>query len=298
MSTVGRPRVLITGATGLVGGKTLEILLGNTDVEIVAAVRSPEKAEPFAARGISTVILDYDKADTHLAALTGIDRLFIVTGYTVDMMRHSKSLVDNAKIAGVKHIVHLGACGRDDTTVAHWAWHQLVERYIEWGGFSFTHLRPEFFMQNVLNYGGAPSIYGGAIVQYIGDASPSWVDCDDVALVAAMVLSEPEKHNGQTYRLGYDSKSYYQIAEQLTAIVERPFRYEPAPPEVFFQAMKDAGAEMTYMTCVYEHLKMYAAHKIPGAEDTFDNFPTITGKQPTLWADFIRKHKAEFERMA
>jgi uncharacterized protein YbjT (DUF2867 family) len=51
-------------------------------------------------------------------------------------------------------VVHLGACGREDTTVAHWAWHQLVERYIEWAGFSFTHLRPETFLQNLLSYGG------------------------------------------------------------------------------------------------------------------------------------------------
>ena len=32
---------------------------------------------------------------------------------------------------------------------------------------------------------------------------------------------------------------------------------------------------------------------IPGAEDTFDNFPAIAGWQPTNWADFIEKHKAE-----
>ncbi|WP_069659011.1 Rossmann-fold NAD(P)-binding domain-containing protein [Arcticibacter eurypsychrophilus] len=63
----------------------------------------------------------------------------------------------------MKNVVHLGACGRDDTTVAHWAWHQLVEKYIEWSGFIFTHLRPETFMQNVLSYGGKRGINEGVI---------------------------------------------------------------------------------------------------------------------------------------
>ena len=39
--------------------------------------------------------------------------------------------------------------------------------------------------------------------------------------------------------------------------------------------------------------KRYAAGTIPGVDDTFDNFPGISGKQPTRWADFIERHKAE-----
>jgi hypothetical protein len=52
---------------------------------------------------------------------------------------------------------------------------------------------------------------------------------------------------------------------------------------------------MAYMSCVYEHYKRYTAGTIPGADDTFDNFPELTGKQPTKWAGFIEKHKAELE---
>jgi NAD(P)H dehydrogenase (quinone) len=128
-------KTLITGATGQVGSRTIDFLLHEKDIEIVAAVRSPEKAVPFTARGIATVILDLDNERTHLPALKGIDRLFLLTGYTVDMLRQSKAVLDTAQKAGVRHVVHLGACRRDDTTVAHWAWHQFVERYIEWSGF-------------------------------------------------------------------------------------------------------------------------------------------------------------------
>lgn len=143
--------VLITGATGLIGGQTLQRLLDDPTVTPVAAVRSAAKAAPFQERGIRTVLLDFDKEDTLLPALQGIDRVFLATGYTVDMLRQSKAFLDAAHHAGVQHVAHLGACGDDNATIGHWAWHQFVERYIEWRGFSFTHLRPECFMQNLLS---------------------------------------------------------------------------------------------------------------------------------------------------
>ncbi len=285
---------MITGATGQVGGRTIDRLLTEEGVEIVAAVRSPEKAAAFTARGIATVVLDFDEEGTQRAALEGVHSLFVLTGYTVDMLRQSKALLDNAKKAGVQHVVHLGACGRDDTTVAHWAWHQFVERYVEWLGFSFTHLRPETFMQNLLSYGGEKTIRNGVVHAFVQDARLSWVDVEDVAEVAAVVLAHPEMHGGQTYRMGYDAMGFGELAERMTVIVGQPFRYVPLAPEVFLQAMRRAGAEMAYMNCVYDHWKRYAAGTIPGADDTFDNFPGITGKQPTKLAEFIERHKAEF----
>ncbi|RYD80684.1 MAG: SDR family NAD(P)-dependent oxidoreductase, partial [Sphingobacteriales bacterium] len=202
-------------------------------------------------------------------------------------------LLDNAKKAGVKHVVHLGACGGDDTTVAHWAWHQLVERYIEWSGFSYSHLRPETFMQNLLSYGGRKAIQNGVINAYVEGARLSWVDVDDVAHVAALALSHPELHFNKTYRLGYDAKTFGDLAEMMTSIIGKPFRYVALSPEVFLNSMIEAGAEMAYMSCVYEHWKRYAAGTIPGADETFDNFYEITGKQPVKWIDFIEKHKSE-----
>jgi NAD(P)H dehydrogenase (quinone) len=286
------------GATGQVGSRTIDFLLAdgllNDDVEIVAAVRSAEKAKAFTARGIATVILDLDDERTHLPALEGIERLFVVTGYTVDMLKQSKALLDNAKKAAVHHVVHLGACGRDDTTIAHWAWHQFVERYIQWAGFSYTHLRPETFMQNLLGYGGRKTINNGVVNAFVEGARLSWVDVDDVARVAALALAHPEVHGGQTYRMGYDAASFGELAELMTGIVGQPFRYVPLAPEVFLESMRSAGAEMAYMDCVYDHYKRYAAGTIPGADDTFDNFPAITGREPTRLADFVERHKAEF----
>ncbi|MBC5862932.1 SDR family oxidoreductase [Flavobacterium turcicum] len=295
MTTHHIPKVLITGATGQVGSKTIEFLASSASIELIAAVRSPEKAIPFQDKGIATVLLDFDDENTHHAAFEGIDRLFMVTGYTVDMLRQSKALLDAAKKQGVKHVVHLGACGPDDTSIGHWAWHQFVERYIEWCGFTFTHLRPQDFMQNLLAYGGKKAITNGILNHYVEDARLSWVDLEDVAQVAALSLLYPETHAGKTYRLGFDAQTFNEIAELLTSIVGKPFRYEALDPEVFKEAMERSGAEMAYMNCVYDHWKRHAAGTIPNAAATFDTFYEITGKQPTKWKGFIEKHKAIFD---
>lgn len=292
--TQHKPTILITGATGQIGSSTLRCLLADDSITLVAAVRSAAKAEPFEAQGIRTVVLDFDREETLAPALQGIDRTFLVTGYTVDMLRQSKAFLENAKQAGVQHVVHLGACGRDDTTVGHWAWHQFVERYIEWLGFSFTHLRPEAFMQNLLSYDGTQAVSAGVIQQFTGDAPFSWVDGEDVAAVASQALLRPDKHAGKTYRLGYDAKSYDEIAAIMSELLGQPFRYEALPPEVFLENMRAVGAEMAYMNCVYDNFKRVAARAIPGVEDTFDNFPEITGREPVRWKEFVQKHRGAF----
>ena len=281
--TSHKPTVLITGATGQIGGDTLRNLQADQSITLVAAVRSHAKAQPFAAQGIRTVIMDFDQEHTLAPALEGIDRALLVTGYTVDMLRQSKAFIDQAKKSGVQHMVHLGACGRDDTTIGHWAWHQFVERYIEWSGFSFTHLRPECFMQNLLSYDGTRAVINGVIEQYTGDARFSWVDGEDVARVAAQALLHPDRHAGQTYRLGYDVQSYGDIAAIMSRVLGQPFRYDAQSPDVFVENMRAAGAEMAYMNCVHDNFTRMAARQIPGVEETFDNFSQITGRQPVRW---------------
>ncbi|QKV55336.1 SDR family oxidoreductase [Comamonas antarctica] len=286
-----KPAVLVTAATGRIGGSVVRSLAEDDSISLVAGVRSAAKAQALADQGIRSVLLDFDKPQTLGPALAGIDRVFLATGYSVDMLRQSKEFLDAAKKAGVRHVAHLGACGPDDTSVAHWAWHQLVERYIEWSGFSFTHLRPEAFMQNLLHYDGTQATHRGVVRQFIGDARISWVDGDDVALVASRALLQPQLHAGQTYRLGYDAKSYAEVAAIMTAVLGQPFRYEAQPPEVFLEEMRAAGAEMAYMACVYDSFKRTASGAIPGVDQTFDNFAAITGRQPVKWEEFVRKHR-------
>ena len=90
-------------------------------------------------------------------------------------------------------------------------------------------------MQNMLGYGGESYIQKGVIRHYIGDARLSWVDVEDVAAAAAACLTQPDKHNGQTYRLGYEAATYHDIARIFTEVIGQPFSYEARPPEEFYR---------------------------------------------------------------
>jgi NAD(P)H dehydrogenase (quinone) len=118
-------RVLVMGSAGQVGGSVVNQLKNNLSIEVVAAPRNVAKAQ---RPGVPVVHLDLDRVETMPSALEYVDRAFMATGYTVDMLRQNKDLVNHAKRAGVKLIVNLGACGNDDTRVAHYGWHQFIER--------------------------------------------------------------------------------------------------------------------------------------------------------------------------
>lgn len=286
------PTILILGATGKVGGETARLLAETKDVHTIAGVRSPEKAQHLAEKGIELRVLDLDRHDTLAPALQGVNRAFLLTGYSVDMLKQSKAFLDAAKQAGVEHVVHSGASSAPTNEVAHWGWHQFVERYIEALGFSFTHLRPEAFMQNLTGFGW---LKDGAIAHYIGHTRWSWVDCDDLALVAAETLHNPERHAGQIYPLGYDAVSIPEVAAILTEVVGKPFWEETHPPEEFLETMLKSGADPAYIHCVYTQFKLNIANAIPNADATFDNFEAITGRKPTTWRDFAQRHKADFD---
>jgi NAD(P)H dehydrogenase (quinone) len=282
-----QPKVLVLGATGQVGKAVLPYLEADDKVEVIAAARNPKKA---ASLGIPVVRLDLDQPETIAPALQGMDRAFLLTGYTIEMMQQSKDFLNAAKRAGVKHIVHLGACGDNDTRVPHYSWHQ----YIEWCGFSFTHLRPEIFMQNLLGYGGEPWVQKGVIRHYIGKARWSWVDVEDIAEVAAACLLDPKRHNGQTYRLGYEAATFDEIADVFTRVIGRPFSYEARPAEEFYRNVLAAGGEPSYFKCVFNTFVELANGTAVKPDEVFDNLPAIIGRKPKTLADFAQKHAYTF----
>jgi NAD(P)H dehydrogenase (quinone) len=304
MKTNDRPTVLVLGASGNIGGALVRELTANPgqeQVKVRAAVRRPEAAESFRRVGVETVFLDLEGIERIplgrnrplLDALAGVDRLFLLTGYSVDMLAQSKAVIDAARKNGVKHVVHLGAWATDDTTVVHLGWHQFVERYIESTGLGFTHLRPNTFMQNILGFSLRDS---GIIHQFIGDAPVSWIDTDDVARAAAAVLRSPAEHQGKTYPLASEALTVTEVASLLTEVVGKPFHYDPRSPDEFLAAALAGGMEPIYARCVHNVFIRTADGSLGEAADVFDSFTTITGEPPTRWRAYAEKHRADFLR--
>lgn len=286
-------RILITTATGTVGGATMEALRDTQTkgtVDLLGTVRSADSARKLEAKGFKSVTFDYDDPRTLRPALEGIDSLFMVTGYTVDMLVHCKRLLDAAKAANVPHIVHLGALAPQDTPHAHFAWHQLIERAIEAMGFSFTHLQPNFFIDTVwAGFRQRPD----RLVHFVGDQRVSWISANDMAAVAAAALSEPEAHSGKTYPLATEALTFAEVAEILSSTMGRRVEYRPRPAADLLPILLKQGMEPVYAASLAEGVAEIEAGKVPLAGATFDTVRQVTGRAPVTWKVFAEMHKDE-----
>jgi uncharacterized protein YbjT (DUF2867 family) len=83
---------------------------------------------------------------------------------------------------------------------------------------------------------------------------------DDVGAAAVACLAQPEEHNGQTYRLGYQAATYHDIARIFTEVIGQPFSYEARPPEEFYRNVLAAG--------VLDLAHLYAAQFCRCGKDT------------------------------
>src|SRR6185503_13345645 len=80
---VEKPRVLVIGASGNIGGAVAAALEASSDPVIaVRATRREETAQKWRDEGKSAAYLDLDDPRTFPAALAGIDRVFLQAGYT------------------------------------------------------------------------------------------------------------------------------------------------------------------------------------------------------------------------
>lgn len=289
-------RVLVTGATGTVGGAVMRHMKQDAargTIELVGAARSEAGAARLRQDGFDFVSFDFDDPATLRPALRGVDSVFLLTGYSVDMLAHSKRVLDAARAEGVRHVVHLGALAAADTPHAHFAWHQLVERAIEGMGFEWTHLHPNFFMDTVWNgFVRRPD----RLIHFVGDRSVSFVSSDDMASVAAAALRDPTAHGGKSYPLAVEALTFSELAAILSQVTGKAVAYQPRPAADLLAIMERQGAEKTYASGLAEGIAQIERGEMPEADAVFDTVEKVTGRKPVLWREFARARLDQLPR--
>jgi NAD(P)H dehydrogenase (quinone) len=291
-----KPRVLVLGSTGLTGGAIAAELDGASDrVEGVRVSRDPDAVEQWRAEGRSAVVLDLNDARTFPAALEGIDRVFVMTGYTVAMTHQTKTFTDAAADAGVGHIVHLGIFGNGRSTDPHFAWHELVERYIEGSGVPFTHLHPHMFMENLLS---VFTLRDGRLPWPAGDKPTGWIAGEDIAAVAAKVLIEgPDVHAGKGYWMSTDVLNGAQAAEILSKAVGQTIPADVFTPDEMLQAVSSGLAatpsfmEGHYALSTFEWLRQTYDGRMDYAAVTTTTVEELLGRPPIHLAEWAVRHR-------
>lgn len=285
--------ILITGATGNIGGEVIQHLL-TKQIPIRGLVRDRSRATNLADRGVDLAVGDLSQPDTLTDALQGIEAAFLVLPNSPNQVELECGFIDAAKRAGVKHIVKLSVMGVGEVPSKFQTWHHQIEQHLEQSGMSWTQLRPNMFMQNMRWF--AQSIAKtGAIYNCVGDTPISHVDARDVAAVAAICLSE-SGHTGQRYTLtGAEAITFTQIAEMFGRELDRSIAYVDLPPADLKAARLAGGEPEWYLDA---ELELFTSWRQGAGTAITDCVRQVTHQPPTSYAEFARyyasTHRQDF----
>lgn len=296
-----KPGILVLGATGNIGKeviKALDALNAAQRTNIVLASRNDQQVVSWEAEGRQAVLLDLDNPHTFAPALKNIDRIFLLTGYTVDMIHQSKTLVDAAKNAGVEFIVHLGIFGDGKTTEPHFTWHEMIECYIEASGIAWCHLHPNVFLETGVK--SAPVI-NGVLHSFIGDKKVGWIAIEDIAAVAALVLTEgPARHAGKNYYLSTESLGASEITAILSRVTGRQLTFQPLAPQALIDGVLSGQLSLpdymegTYAKSTLKFLQQVYDGTMAYVADTTTTLSELTGRPGIRMEDWAVTHLDHF----
>lgn len=221
-------RIAVTGATGHLGGLIIDSLLqrGVSAGDLVAVVRSAEKAQPLADQGVALGVAAYEDETALTAALTGVERLVLVSGSEVGQrVAQHTNIINAAKAAGVSFIAYTSLLNLDTSELGLAPEHAATEQLLADSGIDHALLRNGWYWENYAA-GVASGQAAGKFFGAAGRARVSGAARRDYAEAAAVVVTG-EGHTGKVYELaGAPALSYPEIAGAIGEVLGTEVTYE------------------------------------------------------------------------
>jgi nucleoside-diphosphate-sugar epimerase len=128
-------------------------------------------------------------------------------------------------------------------------------------------------------------------VPYAVETRLCLVDLEDVAQVAARVLTEPG-HMGATYELvGTEALSQVEVAEVLGQKLGRPISAQVVPIEVWERRVRELGMGEYQIETLIKMFHYYERHSFSGS-------PRVLGwllqRPPTTWDEFVAREQLRY----
>lgn len=286
-------KILITGATGNVGGALLD-RLRTTDIDLRALTRDESKARSLRDRGTEAVVADFLKPDTLGPALEGVSHVFLLTPISPEQVAQARNVIQAAQESGhAPRIVRLSVQqASHEAPMRVSRQHAEIEEALRSSGLPHTLLRPQSLMQNTLMVAQTVA-REGKIYQPFKDGKLGMIDARDVAEVAAKVLTE-EGHDGKVYTLtGPATISFDDVAQALSEVLGKEVRYVNVSLEAAKEAMLDRGVPEWLAEALNEYAK---AHSNGYSDFTTEDVEQLTGHPATSYKQFARDFEQRFRR--
>jgi NAD(P)H dehydrogenase (quinone) len=235
--------IAVTGATGHLGRLVVTGLLdaGVPAGEVVAVVRTPEKAADLAARGVQVRQADYSDPAALEAALHGVDRLLLVSGSEVGQrVPQHANVLQAAKAAGVGLVVYTSAPKADDTPLPVAPEHSATERLIADFGIPAVVLRNNWYLENydqvITTAAATGEVLGSSGRGRIGAATRA-----DYAAGTVAVLTAATPEPGVVELGGDEAFTLADLATAVAAQTGREVTYRDLSPQEHLRALQDQG---------------------------------------------------------
>lgn len=280
--------VLVTGATGDVGGEVVRLLVA-AGLPVRALHRRPEQAAALAELGAEPVLGRLGDESGLRRAFDGADRLFLLTPPVAQQVDFERQLIALAESARLRHVVRISAGDSNPRSPVPWARaHAWGDRRLGATGLDWTVLRPSAFVQNLAPQ--AAAITRGVLPHTAGSGGVGWIDTRDVAGVAARVLLDgPTAHRSATYFLtGSESLTFPDVAARLTAGLGRRVRAVALPRPAYVALLRATGLDAFTANGLGAQFADVVRHNVD--IDVTAEVERLTGTAPRTMAQWIEEH--------
>lgn len=278
-----QPRILVTGATGNVGGAVVAQLHA-AGVPVRALVRG----EADFPEGVQAVRGDLGDPASLDAALEGIDSVFLVWPFlsaegapdTIDAIRKR-----------AKRVVYLSSegVGSEEPGEAITMFHTELERLIEASGLEWTALRPTGFASNTLGWAEEVRTTGAVRAPLATLARPLIHEAD-IAAVAVKALTTDALIGARPVITGLELVTHERQVTLISEAIGRPVRFVEVTLEEAAEQMMAAG----YPAELVEAVVPAQAEMLDNPEPVNDEVRRITGSPARSFRQWAVDHAADF----
>ncbi|HKA87882.1 MAG TPA: NAD(P)H-binding protein [Haliangiales bacterium] len=239
-----RRTLLVTGASGHLGRRVAELLLGGPD-QLVLATRHPEKLTAFAAAGAAVRSADFDRPQTLEAAFAGVDRMLLISTDALDRpgrrLKQHLAAADAAIRAGVRHIVYTSLTHPEpDSPILIAPDHWGTEMALAASRVEYTVLRNNLYT-DYLPTSLVAAVASGQLISAGQNGGIGYVTHEDCARAAAAALRSTETRRATYDVTGPAVVARAELAALAAELTGRPVEYVPVAPDVLRAGMIAAG---------------------------------------------------------
>jgi len=237
-------RIAITGASGQYGRLATDKLIASGRArDLILITRTPAKLADRERAGCEVRYGDFDKPETLTAAVSGAERMLLISGTRVGArVRQHKAAIDAAAAAGLRHVVYTSFVNVEESNPAIVTIdHRETERLIRSSGMAWTFLRDAHYADAMILNAGPNFIASGMWLTSTHGGREAMVWREDCVDCAVVVLTQ-HGHENQAYPItGPNRENFAEVAAMLSEISGHPVKLVETDDEGMYQHFDALG---------------------------------------------------------